>query len=166
MITFALGGSGCTAPLAGEYRMALAAPYRCELAASLQTTVAQIRAAPTQYVGRCVTLTARSDGFGLYDSEEELDRYRRSPTQWREILMIGVYLPPKVERELTDLHLSWTVTGRLDTCERIYARSPDGEASAPRSSQSEPDVIRFVPGYCHQRRGPVLNAHYATSHQR
>jgi hypothetical protein len=81
--------------------------------------------------------------------------------------MIGVYLPPKAgrNRELTGLNLLWTVTGRLDTCERIYARSPHREAPALPSSQSGPDVFLFVTGYCHHReRGPVLNAHYARAH--
>jgi hypothetical protein len=76
LISFALCGSGCTAP-AGEYRLPIAAEYRCDPAASLRTTVAQIQAAPTQFVGRCVTLTARSNGFGLYDSQEELDVLNR-----------------------------------------------------------------------------------------
>jgi hypothetical protein len=165
LISFALCGSGCTTPPVGEYRLPLAAQYRCEPAASPRTTVAQIRAAPAQYVGLCVTLTARSNGVGLYDSQEELDRYEQAPTRWRDIRMIGVYLPPKVEREITDLHLLWTVSGRVDTCERVYARSPHREAPALPSSPSEPDQFLFVTGYCHQReRGPVVNAHHARAH--
>lgn len=81
--------------------------------------------------------------------------------------MIGVYLPPEVDREMEDRNLRWTVTGRVDTCERIWTRPAVGAPLASPSTRPDPNYIYYVtvPGYCHHRdRGVVLNAHVATPH--
>jgi hypothetical protein len=128
----------------------------------MPTSVAQILEVPNRYVGRCVTLTAPTNGHALYESRQELDRFERTPRESEDFQMIGVYLPPEVdeEKELIDRNLTWTVTGRVDTCERIWTRT---RSSAARVRPTRGSIrLVGVPGYCHTRHGPVVTAHFAT----
>lgn len=168
----ALGDGGASAAPVQRQREHIAARDRCDPATAIRTSVAAIRAAPRRYVGRCVTIVAPSNGYALYASSEELERFERVPRQETGFDMIGVYLPSQVHdlRDLLDRNLVWTLTGRVDTCERIRARTerryrPRRRAPrAGRQGEDGPISMIIVPGYCHTRDGPVLSAHSALPH--
>jgi hypothetical protein len=134
----------------------LASPPGCDTSSATRTSVLAIRADPERFVGRRVTVTGFSNGISLFAHPRPLKQLLKAK-RWGSAdksQMIGVYALPRLDEAMQAEErrrgLEWTVTGIVDTCERMIARS-----------EAEAGDIVYVSGYCHYWDGPVLLAEHA-----
>lgn len=137
-------------------------PPSCTAATATVTTVERIASRPSRWLGRCVQVSGALQYSSLFSGVRGFYRSNvRDPgsaTLEGDLRhRIGVYgdlpWPEKLE--------SWTVVGRVDSCER---RGREAQREARRinrhhqASGSGMVYVFFLSGYCHYFPGAVLEA--------
>ena len=97
----------------------MASPNVCETAEPISTTVEEIKTLPSRMVGRCVRMTAWSDGAALFTDRQALIQYRRARyryprrrysypraryeyrrVRYRPLYSVGPYFRPEKRRRM------------------------------------------------------------------
>jgi hypothetical protein len=125
-----------------------APPPACTAAESIETSVTEIAGDPDRFLDRCVTVTGAMAGISLYSGREGMYLSHRFGPDGNYVPEARVHRIGIDRQDLRALGLAYpqrtTVTGRVDTCERRYARI---EAAGG---------MPLLGGYCHYHRGPTI----------
>ena len=123
-------------------------PPPCTEREAIHTTVVEIRSHPARYLDRCVTVTGAFAGIRMYSGREGLYLAFRFGSDRNDTRANWAHLIGIDNQEMRNQRLRYpqrtTVTGRVDSCERRYARI---EAAGG---------IPFLAGYCHYDGGPTI----------
>ena len=123
----------------------------CTAQTAIRTDLRAIAEHPERFAGRCVTVSGPASGIALYSGVEGIYlNQRKYYGGWRH--RIGLYSPDnRIRRSAADRDSPavLTVTGRVDTCERL---------SAAAHASAGPDSIVMMSGYCHYYSGAVVHA--------
>lgn len=137
---------------------AFALAAACSIASATPVSVASLARQPERPDGRCVTLTAWSDGFTLFADRaawrqlSRSDAAGRPPTALLRTRFIGAYdMPDEAFLERGASVRRWTVAGLVSDCAQN-----DKEIGAGVRREADHIVITMSAGFCHSRTGPIL----------
>lgn len=132
----------------------------CTAATSIRVSVDRLATNRRRWVGRCVTVSGPawyndmySDVGGFY-----LTRRWTSQAAWRH--RIGLYRYGGEDEVARARVRQGTVTGIVDTCERIYQRSEAENAVEQKRLDAKGEgeiILTMLTGYCHYTGGTVIH---------
>lgn len=150
--------SALAALLLASLQPVTADPSGCTAQRAQRVTVEQIARRPERYYGRCVTVSGPVGTTAIYSGVEGIYLAHRSSTGHTSgppasLHRIGLYARNNAirARQTGRPPERMTVTGIVDSCERMEARAD--------VSRGPDDVLPILlGGYCHWTNGPVVSA--------
>ena len=120
---------------------ASASPRKCTDRRARSVTIQAIMADPSGFDGKCVTVSALTDGKELFATEEAL------PPGWKEQENLPVSRQKLLNRFVASGGRRVVATGVVIHC---------GDARASMTAMAPPGTVVMMGGICHMTDGPAL----------
>jgi hypothetical protein len=131
----------------------------CTAATATKSTVERLAAHPERWAGRCVTVSGPAWEAAIYSGVGGLYLSRRWALPVSRRHRIGLYRSGGHD-PAWDRPEYRTVTGTVDSCERIYRRAEAENAIEQKELDSKGEgeiIITMLGGYCHYWPGTVIH---------